>query len=673
MASLDNTVSNSTLIDGKKKLLEYEKIKLIGRGSFGSAFLVKVVADGKLRVMKQIPILDMSVQEYEDAINEVKVLSLLHHPNIIGYEQSFIAEGALNIIMDYADGGDLSEAIKKANGSHFKEEIILNWFVQIAMALNHVHQQNILHRDLKSSNVFLTTSRPRTVEQLDEEMIYDETNIVKLGDFGIARVMNTQTHFAKTCVGTPYYLSPEICQDMPYNQKSDVWSLGCLLYEITTLRHAFDGNNLPSLVLKILRGVYPPIPQQYSTDLRSLIDAMLQLNPDDRPTIDQILSLPFIQKRVVSLLKKFKHNTNAAVKHEPASAAGQSNPKSVTKAETKAEMKPVKTSSRKVSRQPSPSQKYPSLPTTKPNPTPKSSVEKGDFPGKSNVPKNNRTEVVAVPSAALREYEARPNSRPSSNQSKGLSPGRASAEKGDKPPLFPNISSRSIKTQLEGIESFGHQRLSPLLPSPTHESMLPSIPHTDDQRHPPQDGIHSNPLLAKEAEGFRMRREQRLMMHQRRLREAQAMVEEENRDRDPLTASRMVTVRLEDIPVIPEMDRNSEGRRSESEPPLRRKSSFEAPPQVEKPVIRRKTKSAGSKLPPSEEKKISQAKPTLVTRLTPQEIKEERLRKEEAKRKAEEAKQEMKKREKELKQQVSATAPKIQKQAAPFRASPRGW
>ena len=125
-------------------------------------------------------------------------------------------------------GGDLFQVIQSANGRHFKEDLILDWFIQIALALKHVHDNNILHRDLKTQNIFVT-----------------KQNIIKLGDFGIAKVLSTGKEFAKTVIGTPYSLSPEICEDEPYNQKSDIWALGCVLYELTTLKHAFEGQVCP--------------------------------------------------------------------------------------------------------------------------------------------------------------------------------------------------------------------------------------------------------------------------------------------------------------------------------------------------------------------------------------------------------------------------------------------
>jgi NIMA (never in mitosis gene a)-related kinase len=130
----------------------------------------------------------------------------------------------------------------------------LDLFVQICLALKHVHDRKILHRDLKTQNIFLT-----------------KKDLIKLGDFGIARVLHNTNELAKTAIGTPYYLSPEICENKPYNNKSDIWSLGCILYEMATLRHAFEAGDMKGLVLKILRGSYPPLPTWYSKDLRTLV------------------------------------------------------------------------------------------------------------------------------------------------------------------------------------------------------------------------------------------------------------------------------------------------------------------------------------------------------------------------------------------------------------------
>merc|ERR1719262_1494558 len=149
----------------------------------------------------------------------------------------------------------------------------MNYFVQILQALQYIHQQRILHRDLKTSNLFLTKQK----------------SIVKLGDFGISRVLEGSIEAAITVVGTPYYMSPEVCENKPYTFKSDVWSLGCVLYELCMLKHAFSADNLLGLVYKIVSDKYEPIPKRYSPSLNSLIRNMLEKNADRRPSVSDLL------------------------------------------------------------------------------------------------------------------------------------------------------------------------------------------------------------------------------------------------------------------------------------------------------------------------------------------------------------------------------------------------
>ncbi|CAE7578338.1 NEK1 [Symbiodinium natans] len=158
------------------------------------------------------------------------------------------------------------------------EEQILEWFVQTCFALKHVHERKVLHRDLKTQNIFLMSN-----------------GHVKLGDFGIARVLDATKDYARTMVGTPYYLSPEIIEDRPYNFKSDIWSLGVVLYEMTTLKHPFDADSLVILASKILKDQYPPPDASYSPDLLSLIRSMLCKDAPQRPLINKILCYSFLQ------------------------------------------------------------------------------------------------------------------------------------------------------------------------------------------------------------------------------------------------------------------------------------------------------------------------------------------------------------------------------------------
>lgn len=141
--------------------------------------------------------------------------------------------------MEFCDGGDLYSRITAQRGQFFAEEQVLNWLCQLALAVKHCHDRKILHRDIKSQNIFVTLAPGST--------------ILKLGDFGIAKALDSTAALARTCIGTPYYLSPEICENRAYNNKSDIWAIGCVLFEIATLKHAFEGNSMQALVAQILR------------------------------------------------------------------------------------------------------------------------------------------------------------------------------------------------------------------------------------------------------------------------------------------------------------------------------------------------------------------------------------------------------------------------------------
>ena len=272
----------------------YKIIKLLGEGSYGKAFLCTDKTDNSQCVIKQINIQNMNEKDKQDTLNEAKILEKLDHPNIIKFKEVFIANKplkTLNIVTEYADGGDLSLAIKNQRKEYFKESQILDYFTQICLAIKHIHGKHIIHRDLKSQNIFLT-----------------KTGLVKLGDFGIAKNLNCTWQKAKTMIGTPYYLSPEIVNNKPYSFKSDIWSLGVLLYEMMALKMPFDANSLPMLTLKIIKGNYAPPPQRYTADLRNLISQLLNVDPDKRPSVDQILKLPIIKNRIKNYLNEIDYN-----------------------------------------------------------------------------------------------------------------------------------------------------------------------------------------------------------------------------------------------------------------------------------------------------------------------------------------------------------------------------
>lgn len=279
----------------------YQPIREIGTGSFGKALLVKDLrrdAQNKQYVMKMIDTARLNSKERADAVNEVQLLASLRHPYIITYRDSFVEKNFLCIVMDYADGGDLFKAIaqQRSRGEFFSESQILRWFTQATLALKYLHEKHILHRDLKSQNLFLM-SKGR----------------LRLGDFGIAKALDCTSAFTKTQIGTPYYLSPEICKNQPYSWASDIWSLGCILYELATLRVPFNAPNITTLLNKITSKPPPQLPEFYSAGLRQLCRDCLQREWKKRPSAALLLQREITQNEIRSMLfeeqKRRRHQT----------------------------------------------------------------------------------------------------------------------------------------------------------------------------------------------------------------------------------------------------------------------------------------------------------------------------------------------------------------------------
>nr|XP_034355050.1 serine/threonine-protein kinase Nek4 isoform X3 [Arvicanthis niloticus] len=272
----------------------YCYMRVVGRGSYGEVTLVKHRRDGKQYVIKKLNLRNASSRERRAAEQEAQLLSQLKHPNIVTYKESWEGgDGLLYIVMGFCEGGDLYRKLKEQKGQLLPESQVVEWFVQIAMALQYLHEKHILHRDLKTQNVFLT-----------------RTNIIKVGDLGIARVLENHGDMASTLIGTPYYMSPELFSNKPYNYKSDVWALGCCVYEMATLKHAFNAKDMNSLVYRIIEGKLPPMPKVYSTELAELIRTMLSRRPEERPSVRSILRQPYIKNHISLFLEATKAKTS---------------------------------------------------------------------------------------------------------------------------------------------------------------------------------------------------------------------------------------------------------------------------------------------------------------------------------------------------------------------------
>eukprot|EP00736_Rhodelphis_marinus_P010785 Rmarinus@m.11058 len=267
----------------------------LGRGSFGTCHLVRRKKDHRFFVIKEINVFELDGERRMEAENEVNVLEMVDHPNIISYYDSFIEKHALYIVMDYCDRGTLHDALKSQLHNFLTEEAILDIFVQVAMALEYLHRNRILHRDLKPQNIFLSKSPDPFFTQ------------VRVGDFGLARVLGPESLFAETVLGTPFHLSPELCEGRPYNEKSDVWALGTILYELVMRRRAFQAKSLPQLVHKITRrDMEAPNASRVAVrvEVLDLINRMLELDPSRRPPMTDVLAIPFVKAHAEVVKRK---------------------------------------------------------------------------------------------------------------------------------------------------------------------------------------------------------------------------------------------------------------------------------------------------------------------------------------------------------------------------------
>uniref|UniRef100_A0A8C3CQ34 Serine/threonine-protein kinase Nek4 n=1 Tax=Cairina moschata TaxID=8855 RepID=A0A8C3CQ34_CAIMO len=279
-------------------LAAYCFLRAVGKGSYGEVSLVRHRHDSKQYVIKKLNLKNASIRERKAAEQEAQLLSQLKHPNIVAYRESWQGEdGLLYIVMGFCEGGDLYHKLKEQKGKLLPESQVVEWFVQIAMALQYLHEKHILHRDLKTQNVFLT-----------------RTNIIKVGDLGIARVLENQYDMASTLIGTPYYMSPELFSNKPYNCKSDVWALGCCVYEMATLKHAFNAKDMNALAYRIIEGKLPPMPKDYSPHLVEIIRTMLSKKPEERPSVKSILRHPYIKHQISLFLEATK--AKAAKSHK---------------------------------------------------------------------------------------------------------------------------------------------------------------------------------------------------------------------------------------------------------------------------------------------------------------------------------------------------------------------
>ena len=262
---------------------DFTIISKLGEGAYSIVYKVKRNIDNNIYALKKVKLLNLSEKEKQNSLNEVRLLASVKSNYVISYKEAFFDEkdSTLGIVMEFADGGDLYQKIveHKKTATFFEEQDIWKIFIQLVKGLKALHDLKILHRDLKSANVFL---------------LKDGT--AKLGDLNVSKVARRGLGYTQT--GTPYYASPEVWKDQPYDNKSDIWSLGCVLYEMITLRPPFRAQNMEGLYNKVIKGQLNKIPERFSNELFEIVKLLIQVNSDLRPSCDDILKNKIIQKRI---------------------------------------------------------------------------------------------------------------------------------------------------------------------------------------------------------------------------------------------------------------------------------------------------------------------------------------------------------------------------------------
>lgn len=330
---------------------QYRIVERMTSGSFGVVFKAVRLSDNRILVLKRVPLAELDEAAKRTAMHEVELMQQLHHPHIVAHRDAFMFNGDdLCIVMDYYGGGDLAKIILDAADAlehstavsllpephatsidtsasdssprslrqrrrvsntvvkmdegavtsphrgtqppqgYLAESRVMLWFAEMCLAVHYLHSHRIIHRDLKTQNVFVNSSNGE----------------VAVGDFGVARIAESisQAHAAApSSTGTPLYMAPEILQGHSHATfKSDIWSLGCILYELLALRHPFATSDFSGLVIKISKGEYAPLPPHYSKPIGKLVERMLDRDPRRRPLIDEILCSPLVRSYLQAYL-----------------------------------------------------------------------------------------------------------------------------------------------------------------------------------------------------------------------------------------------------------------------------------------------------------------------------------------------------------------------------------
>ena len=265
----------------------YVIIKLIGKGSYGNVYKVKQKGFHEVYAMKKISVLSNDATTHRNLMTEIKILKCTDCPYIVRLHDMIMMRHDVCLITFYANEGDLHAKIKrlKQTQSFFEEDIVWNYFIQMSLGIRYLHENNIIHRDIKSQNIFIHREA-------------DDTRVIKIGDFGVSKILRLNGHKSNTIIGTPLYMSPELIRRESYDKKVDIWALGCILFEMVELIPPFRANTFERLSKKIKTGKYRSSRRHLKTEIHALIQKLIEIDVEDRYSIDDILEHEDVQARM---------------------------------------------------------------------------------------------------------------------------------------------------------------------------------------------------------------------------------------------------------------------------------------------------------------------------------------------------------------------------------------
>ena len=264
-------------MSSSSQISDFKLISKIGTGAFSTVYKALRTIDNKYYALKKISLSSLSEKERENAFNEIRILSRIHNPHVITYKDSFYDKPSnmLYLITEYCEYGDLEQEIQNhiKHQLYFNESELLKILEQILIGLQALHSNKILHRDLKAANIFICK---------------EHFDVVKIGDLNVSKVLNVFT-MKNTQTGTPYYASPEVWNNKPYDYKSDIWSLGCLFFEMAALKAPFTAKNMKELYTMVMNGKVGDVPRRYSDNVRCIVNMCLRKDDKMRPTAEELL------------------------------------------------------------------------------------------------------------------------------------------------------------------------------------------------------------------------------------------------------------------------------------------------------------------------------------------------------------------------------------------------